>query len=78
MKAKIILILKGILFYVVTIFTIIYLCGIDSITEQGYLFLFSIIEIILIYVCYNTLTYADIRKFCFVDLFNKLFGNDNL
>ncbi len=77
MKTKIILILKGILFYIVTIFTILGICGVDSITEQGYLFAFLIIDAIGIYICYNVLSIADIRKFCFVDYFNKIFGSDN-
>lgn len=77
MKTKIILILKGVLFYIVTIFTILGICGVDSITEQGYLFAFLIIDAIGIYVCSNVLTISEIRKFCFVDFLNKIFGSDN-
>ena len=64
------LILKGILFYTTIIVAMLYICGVDSIYDNGYFFPATGIVALLIYICYKTITEeeADIL------LGNKLFG----
>lgn len=64
------LILKGILLYTTMILAILYICGVDSIYDNGYFLLATGIVALLIYICYKTITEeeADILSG------NKLFG----
>lgn len=64
------LILKGILLYTTMILAILYICGVDSIYDNGYFFPATGIVALLIYICYKTITEeeADILSG------NKLFG----
>lgn len=69
---KIKLILKGVLLYVTTFVTILFLCGIDSIVEQGYLIPWVLTITLLIYICYK---YISFREFYILSLnrwFNKI------
>lgn len=71
------LILKGILLYTTIITAILYICGVDSIYDNGYFLPATGIVALLIYICYKTITEeeADILSG------NKLFGglpNDEL
>lgn len=50
------LILKGILLYTTIIVSLLYICGIDSICENGHFFLSTSIIALLIYVCSKTIT----------------------
>lgn len=64
------LILKGILLYITMIAAMLYVCGVDSIYDNGYFLPATGIIALLIYICYKTITEeeADIL------LGNKLFG----
>lgn len=64
------LILKGILLYTTMILAMLYICGVDSIYDNGYFLLATGIVALLIYICYKTITEeeADILSG------NKLFG----
>ena len=64
------LILKGILLYTTMILAILYICGVDSIYDNGYFLPATGIVALLIYICYKTITEeeADILSG------NKLFG----
>ena len=64
------LILKGILLYTTMIAAMLYVCGIDSIYNNGYFLPATGIVALIIYICYKTITEeeADIL------LGNKLFG----
>ena len=64
------LILKGILLYTTRRAAVLYVCGIDSIYDNGYFLPATGIVALLIYICYKTITEeeADIL------LGNKLFG----
>ena len=64
------LILKGILLYTTIILTTIYICGVDSIYDNGYFLPATGIVALLIYICYKTITEeeADILSG------NKFFG----
>jgi len=48
------LIIKGVLLYVTTLVTLLYMMGIDSIYDNGYFFHGLILVLILIGVCYKT------------------------
>ena len=50
------LILKGILLYTTIIAVIFYICGIDSIYDNGYFLFTTIIIASLIYICYYSIT----------------------
>lgn len=64
------LILKGILLYTTIIFTVLFICGVDSIKNIDIIFLDVCIIAGLIYACYKTISKeeADILSG------NKLFG----
>lgn len=64
------LILKGILLYTTIIAAMLYICGVDSIYDNGYFLPATGIVALLIYICYKTITEeeADILSG------NKLFG----
>lgn len=64
------LILKGILLYTTMILAMLYICGVDSIYDNGYFLPATGIVTLLIYICYKTITEeeADILSG------NKLFG----
>lgn len=64
------LILKGILLYTTMILAMLYICGVDSIYDNGYFLPATGIVVLLIYICYKTITEeeADILSG------NKLFG----
>lgn len=64
------LLLKGILLYTTMILAMLYICGVDSIYDNGYFFPATGIVALLIYICYKTITEeeADILSG------NKLFG----
>lgn len=49
------LIIKGVLLYVTTLVTLLYMMGIDSIYDNGYFFHGLILVLILIGVCYKTI-----------------------
>lgn len=64
------LILKGILLYTTMIAAMLYVCGVDSIYDNGYFFPATGIVALLIYICYKTITEEEF------DILsgNKLFG----
>ena len=67
------LILKGILLYTTITLTTIYICGVDSIYDNGYFLPATGIVALLIYICYKTITEeeADILSG------NKFFGGSS-
>lgn len=70
MEKTVKLALKGILLYTTIISAMLYVCGVDSIYDNGYFFPATGIVALLIYICYKTITEeeADILSG------NKLFG----
>lgn len=50
---------KGILLYVTSFITMLWLCGIDSITEQGLFIPWTLVVGILIYTCYKCISYRE-------------------
>ena len=50
------LIYKGVLLYVTTFITMLLVCGIDSIVEQGQLIYWTSIIALLSYMCYKTIS----------------------
>ena len=67
------LILKGILLWVSALIVIVSVCGIDSIADKGYNWLFGIIvlNIMLILVCFDTITEEEYKIVSGYNLFNK-------
>ena len=62
-----ILICKGILLYTTIFLTLLYLCGIDSIYDNGYFIEGLLIIITLICICYNIISSEELE----IILFNK-------
>ena len=53
------LILKGVLLWVSLLATLIWICGLDSIVEQGYLIPYTSIMLLLILLSYRTISYRE-------------------
>lgn len=64
------LILKGILLCTTMIVAILYICGVDSIYNNGYFLPATGIVALLIYICYKTITEEEAN----ILSGNKLFG----
>lgn len=70
MKAK--LIYKGVLLYVTTLISVLWICGIEFLVDRGYFIPYTLIMVSLIYLCYKIIS---IREFCILSLYrmwNKL------
>ena len=67
------LILKGILLWVSALVVLLSVCGIDSIADKGYSWLFGVIvlNIMLILVCFDTITEEEYKIVSGYNLFNK-------
>lgn len=70
------LIIKGVLLYVTTLVTLLYMMGIDSIYDNGYFFHGLILVLILIGVCYKTISKEELEILTLSKYFNHL--NDKL
>lgn len=55
------LIIKGVLLYVTTLVTLLYMMGIDSIYDNGYFFHGLILVLILVGVCYKTINKEELE-----------------
>lgn len=64
------LILKGILLYTTMILAMLYICGVDSIYDNGYFLPATGIVALLIYICYKAITGEEAN----ILSGNKLFG----
>ena len=67
------LIIKGILLWISTLVVLLSVCGIDSIADKGYGWLFSIVvlNIMLILACLYTITEEECKIVSGYNLFNK-------
>ena len=67
------LILKGILLWISTLVVLLFVCGIDSIADKGYGWLFGIVvlNIMLILACFDTITEEEYKIVSGYNLFNK-------
>lgn len=66
------LLCKGVLLYVTTLVAILWLCGIDSIVEQGYFIPWTLVMVILIYICYKCISYKELHILSLDKWFNNL------
>ena len=66
------LIIKGVLLYVTTLVTLLYMMGIDSIYDNGYFFHGLILALILIGVCYKTISKEELEILTLSRYFNHL------
>ena len=55
------LIIKGVLLYVTTLVTIIFMMGINSIYDNGYFFYSVMLVAALIFVCYKTINKEELE-----------------
>ena len=67
------LIIKGILLWISTLVVLLSVCGIDSIADKGYGWLFGIVvlNIMLILACLYTITEEEYKIVSGYNLFNK-------
>ena len=72
------LILKGILLWVSALIVILSVCGIDSIADKGYGWLFGIVvlNIMLILACFDTITEEEYKIVSGYNLVNEAFKLD--
>ena len=56
------LIIKGVLLYVTTLVTLIFMIGINSIYDQGYFFYGVMLVAALIFVCYKTISKEELES----------------
>lgn len=66
------LIIKGVLLYVTTLVTLLYMMGIDSIYDNGYFIHGLILVLILIEVCYKTINKEELEILTFNKYLNHL------
>ena len=72
------LILKGILLWISILVVLLSVCGIDSIADKGYGWLFGmvVLDIILILACYHTITEEEYKIVSGYNLVNEAFKLD--
>lgn len=66
------LIIKGVLLYVTTLVTLLYMMGIDSIYDNGYFIHGLILVLILVGVCYKTINKEELEILTLSRYFNHL------
>lgn len=71
-------ILKGVLLYVTTLVAMLFICGVDSIMEQGYFISWTSIMVLLIYVCYKTISKEELDILTFNKYLNKIMGDEEI
>ena len=71
------LIIKGVLLYVTTLVTLLYMMGIDSIYDNGYFFHGLILILILIGVCYKTINKKELEILTLSRYLNHLDDKSN-
>lgn len=70
MKNKLILFLKGLLFYATALFILLFISGIDSIYEQGYFVEAIIIGGTLCFACTKSISYEELKILTFSKYFD--------
>jgi hypothetical protein len=73
---KIEMIFKGMLLYMTTLVTMIFMMGVDSIYDQGYFFYGIMLVAALVFVCYKTINKEELEILTLSKYFNHL--NDKL
>lgn len=71
------LIIKGVLLYVTTLVTLLYMIGIDSVYDNGYFFHGLILVLILIGVCYKTVNKKELEILTLSRYLNHLDDKSN-
>ena len=66
------MILKGMLLYITTLVTMIFMMGVDSIYDQGYFFYGIMLVAALIFVCYKTINKEELEVLTLSRYFNHL------
>jgi hypothetical protein len=61
-------ILKGVLLYVTLFFTLLFICGVDSIYDNGYFIHCIVILAVLFLLCYKYISVEDIEKITFTKI----------
>lgn len=71
------LIIKGVLLYITTLVTLLYMMGIDSIYNNGYFFHGLVLVLMLIGVCYKTVNKKELEILTLSRYFNHLDDKSN-
>lgn len=71
------LIIKGVLLYITTLVTLLYMMGIDSIYNNGYFFHGLVLVLMLIGVCYKTVNKKELEVLTLSRYFNHLDDKSN-
>lgn len=66
------MILKGMLLYMTTLVTMIFMMGVDSIYDQGYFFYGIMLVAALVFVCYKTINKEELEILTLSRYFNHL------
>lgn len=66
------LILKGVLLWVTAFAVILFISGVDSIYDNGYLIYSIVICAVLCYACYNLISEKELKEITLYKWFNKL------
>jgi hypothetical protein len=69
---KIEMIFKGMLLYMTTLVTMIFMMGVDSIYDQGYFFYGIMLVAALVFVCYKTINKEELEILTLSRYFNHL------
>lgn len=67
MKTK--LLYKGVLLYVTTLISVLWICGIEFLVDKGYFIPYTLIMVSLIYLCYKIIS---IREFYVLSLYRHI------
>ena len=62
------LILKGILLWITTFVTVLFIAGIDSIYDNGYFFQTLIAVVVMIFCCHKLISEEEFKKITFYNL----------
>lgn len=71
------LIIKGVLLYITTLATLLYMMGIDSIYNNGYFFHGLVLVLMLIGVCYKTVNKKELEILTLSRYLNHLDDKSN-
>lgn len=65
------LIIKGVLLYVTILIILLYMCGIDSIYDQGYFLHSTVLVIMLLILCHKFISEKDLETLTLQKYFNS-------
>lgn len=70
-------IIKGILLWITTFVTILFVAGVDSIYDNGYFFQTLIAVVVMIFCCYKLISEKEFEVLYLYRWFNKIIGEES-